>query len=431
MAKQSYPTMTSKKCLQIFLIVLFTSWASISWGQEWTRFRGPNGQGVSDAKMIPVKWTENDYNWKIELPGGGHSSPVLWADKLFVTSSDQRAGHSVLLALNALDGKELWQKKYVLSKYRPNRLNSFATATPAVDAEHVYVLLTSPEETILAALDHAGTEIWNRKFKGVHCQHGAGSSPIVIDEVVVFTHEHEGDGTDSKNAWIAVNRKTGRTSWTLERKTSPKTSYSTPCVYSPEAGGPQLIFTSLAHGMTGVDPSTGTVIWEAGTVFISRVISSPVIADGLLIGTCGDYGAGKRLIAIRPGTGDKSSQPTEIYMIEGNSTPYVPTSVAKDGLLFTFHDRGDVSCLRSATGEQLWQEKPAGRFFGSPVWADGKLYCITVDGDVVVVRAAETYELLAINPLGETSHSTPAISGGRMYLRTFSHLFSVGSKKQP
>ena len=423
--------MTSKKCLQIFLIVLFTSWASISWGQEWTRFRGPNGQGVSDAKMIPVKWTENDYNWKIELPGGGHSSPVLWADKLFVTSSDQRAGHSVLLALNALDGKELWQKKYVLSKYRPNRLNSFATATPAVDAEHVYVLLTSPEETILAALDHAGTEIWNRKFKGVHCQHGAGSSPIVIDEVVVFTHEHEGDGTDSKNAWIAVNRKTGRTSWTLERKTSPKTSYSTPCVYSPEAGGPQLIFTSLAHGMTGVDPSTGTVIWEAGTVFISRVISSPVIADGLLIGTCGDYGAGKRLIAIRPGTGDKSSQPTEIYMIEGNSTPYVPTSVAKDGLLFTFHDRGDVSCLRSATGEQLWQEKPAGRFFGSPVWADGKLYCITVDGDVVVVRAAETYELLAINPLGETSHSTPAISGGRMYLRTFSHLFSVGSKKQP
>jgi len=431
MAKQSYPTMTSKKCLQIFLIVLFTSWASISWGQEWTRFRGPNGQGVSDAKMIPVKWTENDYNWKIELPGGGHSSPVLWADKLFVTSGDQRAGHSVLLALNALDGKELWQKKYVLSKYRPNRLNSFATATPAVDAEHVYVLLTSPEETILAALDHAGTEIWNRKFKGVHCQHGAGSSPIVIDEVVVFTHEHEGDGTDSKNAWIAVNRKTGRTSWTLERKTSPKTSYSTPCVYSPEAGGPQLIFTSLAHGMTGVDPSTGTVIWEAGTVFISRVISSPVIADGLLIGTCGDYGAGKRLIAIRPGTGDKSSQPTEIYMIEGNSTPYVPTSVAKDGLLFTFHDRGDVSCLRSATGEQLWQEKPAGRFFGSPVWADGKLYCITVDGDVVVVRAAETYELLAINPLGETSHSTPAISGGRMYLRTFSHLFSVGSKKQP
>ena len=429
MAKQSYPTKTSKRSLQIFLVALATSWASISQGQEWTRFRGPNGQGISEAKTIPVKWTENDYNWKIELPGGGHSSPVLWGDKLFVTSGDQRAGYSVLLALNALDGKELWQKKYVLSKYRPNRLNSFATATPVVDAENVYVLFTSPEETILAALDHAGTEIWSRKFEGVHCQHGAGSSPIVIDEVVVFTHEHEGDGTDSKSAWIAVNRKTGKTHWALERKTSPKTSYSTPCVYSPKTGDSQLIFTSLAHGMTGVDPRTGNVVWESAFAFISRVISSPVIADDLLIGTCGDYGAGKRLIAIRPGTSDKSVQPTEVYKIESNNTPYVPTSIAKDGLLFTFHDRGDVSCLRSATGEQLWREKPAGRFFGSPVWADGKLYCITVDGDVVVVRAAETYELLAVNPLKETSHATPAIAGERMYLRTYSHLFSIGVKK--
>jgi outer membrane protein assembly factor BamB len=181
--------------------------------------------------------------------------------------------------------------------------------------------------------------------------------------------------------------------------------------------------------MTGVDPRTGNVVWESAFAFISRVISSPVIAGDLLIGTCGDYGAGKRLIAIRPGTSDKSVQPTEVYKIESSNTPYVPTSIAKDGLLFTFHDRGDVSCLRIATGEQLWREKPAGRFFGSPVWADGKLYCITVDGDVVVVRAAETYELLAVNPLKETSHATPAIAGERMYLRTYSHLFSIGVKK--
>jgi outer membrane protein assembly factor BamB len=422
-------TITGKQFLRGIFLVLAVLPALVSKGQEWTRFRGPNGQGISDAETIPVKWTEKDYNWKIKLPGGGHSSPVLWGEKLFITSGDQKTTHSIIIALNALDGKELWQKEYVLSKYRPNRLNSFATATPAVDAEHVYVLFTSPEETTLAALDHAGMEIWSRKFEGVHCQHGAGSSPIIIDEIVVFTHEHEGDGTDAKSAWIAVNRKTGKTHWALERKTSPKTSYSTPCVYSPITGDSQLIFTSLAHGMTGVDQRTGNVVWESAFAFISRVISSPVIADGLLIGTCGDYGAGKRLIAIRPGADDKSSQPTEIYKIESSAAPYVPTSIAKDGLLFTFHDRGDVSCLRSATGEQIWREKPAGRFFGSPVWVDGKLYCITVDGDVVVVRAAETYELLAVNPLGETSHATPAVAGGRMYLRTYSHLFSIGGKK--
>jgi outer membrane protein assembly factor BamB len=353
---------------------------------------------------------------------------VLWGEKLFITSGDQKTTHSIIIALNALDGEVLWQKEYALSKYRPNKLNSFASATPTVDAENVYVLWTSPEQSILAALNHEGDEIWKHNFEGVRCQHGAGSSPIVVDDIVVFTHENESDGKDGKSAWIAVNRKTGQTKWALERKTSSKTSYSTPCIYSSKTGGPQLIFTSLAHGMTGVDPSTGTVIWEAGTVFISRVVSSPVIADGLLIGTCGDYGVGKRLIAIRPGTSDKSVRPTEAYKIENSSMPYVPTSLAKDGLLFTFHDRGDVSCLRRATGEQLWQEKPAGRFFGSPVWADGKLYCITIDGDVVVVKAAETYELLAINPLGETSHSTPAIAGERIYLRTYSHLFSVGGK---
>jgi outer membrane protein assembly factor BamB len=246
---------------------------------------------------------------------------------------------------------------------------------------------------------------------------------------VVFTHEHEGDGKDAKSAWFAVNRKNGQKRWTLERKISSKTSYSTPCIYSPKAGGEQLVFTSLAHGMTGVDPGTGTVVWEVESAFISRVISSPVIAEGLLIGTCGDYGTGKLLTAIRPGTNDKSGRAAEVYKIESSSMPYVPTSVAKDGLLFTFHDRGDVSCMRSANGERLWQEKPAGRFFGSPVWADGRLYCITTDGDVVVVKAAETYELLAINALGEMSHSTPAISGGRLYLRTFSQLFSVGGEK--
>jgi len=430
MIKQSLPSMTCKRSLQVFLAALTILWASVLQGEEWMQFRGPNGQGISHAKTIPIKWTEKDYNWKIELPGGGHSSPVLWGDKLFVTSGDKQAGHSILLALNASDGTVLWQKEYALSKYRPNTLNSFATATPAVDADHVYVLWTSPEVTILTALNHEGTEIWKRTFEGVRCQHGAGSSPIVHNDIVIFTHEHENSSSkDARSNWVAVDRKTGVTRWTLDRQTGPKTSYSTPCVYTPAGGEQQLIFNSNAHGMTGVDPGTGKVIWEVASAFPTRVVSSPVIADELLIGTCGDGGSGKRLTAIRPGSSDGSIQPKEAYKIDNGIRPYVPTSVCTDGLLFTFHDQGYISCLRAATGEQIWQEKPAGRFFGSPIWIDGKLYCITRDGDVVVVRAAETYELLATNPLGETSHSTPAIADGRMYLRTYSHLFSVGGKK--
>jgi outer membrane protein assembly factor BamB len=191
-----------------------------------------------------------------------------------------------------------------------------------------------------------------------------------------------------------------------------------------------LIFNSYSHGMTSVDPVTGNVIWEVASAFPARVVSSPVIASGLLVGSCGDGGSGKRLIAIRPGSSDGSIQPKEVFKIESGYRPYVPTSIAKGGLLFTFLDRGNVSCWNSTTGRQLWEEKPAGRFFSSPVWVDGKLYCITMDGDVVVLKAAETYELLAINPLGETSHAAPAVAGGRMFLRTYSQLFSIGSKKK-
>ncbi len=403
---------------------------SVSKGQEWTRFRGPNGQGISNAKTIPIKWSEEDYNWKVKLPGGGHSSPVLWDDKLFITSGDQQAGKSVILALNVSDGKVLWQKEYSLSKYRPNKLNSYASATPTADADHVYALFTSPEETILAAFNHQGTEIWKRTFEGVRCQHGAGSSPIVHNDMVIITHEHEDKSSQgAKSFWLAVDRKTGDTRWSLKRDTGPKTSYSTPCVYTPAQDKPQLIFNSHSHGMTSVDPDTGKVIWEVASAFPARVISSPVIANELLIGSCGDGGVGKRLIVIRPGSGDGSIQPQEAYSIDSGHRPYVPTSVAKGELLFTFLDGGLVSCWDSATGRQLWEEKPAGRFFGSPVWVDGRLYCITMDGDVVVIKAAEKYQLLAINPLGEKSHAAPAVAGGRMYLRTYSQLFSIGGKK--
>ncbi len=430
MKQRREPGLSARRVVAVFLLVSCSLPASVLQAQEWTRFRGPNGQGISDAKTIPVKWTPSEYNWKIELQGGGHSSPVLWGDKIFITSGDAKNGRGILQALKVSDGTILWKKEYVLTAYSTNKLNSFATSTPAVDVEHVYVLWTLPKESILTALDHAGTEIWKRTFEGVKCQHGAGSSPIVYDDKVIFTHEHEiTSSKDAKSAWFAVDRKTGQTRWTLERQTGPKTSYSTPCIYTRANEPPQLIFASNSHGLAGVDPASGAMIWEITSALPARVVASPVIAGELVIGACGDGGLGKRLTAVRPGTRDGSVQAAEAYKIDSGTRPYVPTSICKDGLLFVFYDGGQVSCLRVATGEQLWQQKPAGKFFSSPVCVDGKLYCITMDGDVVVIKAADTYELLAINPLGETSHATPAVAGGRMYLRTYSHLFSVGGKK--
>lgn len=409
----------------LFCGVLLTS---IAEGQEWTRFRGPNGQGISQAKTIPVKWTQDNFNWKVQLPGGGHGSPVIWKDKIFVTCEHPESPGGMLLALRISDGHTLWSRPYKLSAYKHHADNCLATSTPAVDTNHVYVLWQTDKEVILAGLDHDGREIWRRDFPGIYSRFGPGTSPAVFNDIVVFTHEQWAEGPEAgqhESSWIALDCKTGRTRWTIKRN-STEISYSTPCIYTSEGREPQLIFTSWSHGVTGVEPQTGRVIWEVGSALPARVVSSPVIADDLIIGTCGKGGAGKELAAVRPGSTDNPAGAAVVYKCTRKSAPYVPTPLAKDGLLFTFHDQGDVSCLNTEDGEVLWCEKPGGKFYGSPVWVNGLLYCINRAGEVIVLRAASTYELLANNPLGEKSQATPAIADGRMILRTWSHLISIG-----
>ena len=397
-------------------------------GQEWTRFRGPQGQGISHAQTIPVRWTEKDFNWKVKLPGGGHGSPVIWKDKVLVTCEDPQSPGGMLLALDVSDGHTLWSRRYKLTAYRHHADNSYATSTPVVDADRVYVLWQTSQEVILAAVDHDGGEVWQRTLGGVYSQFGPGTSPMLFDDIVVFSHEHREGAEGYQSAWIALGRQTGQMRWTTERNNS-QISYSTPCAYSPQGGEAQLIFTSQSHGITGIDPRTGKVIWELQSALPARVVSSPVIAGDLLIGTCGKGAVGLQLAAVRPGSADRPEQAALVYKCTGKSAPYVPTPLAKDGLLFTFHDQGDVSCLRMETGQVLWCEKPGGRFYGSPIWVNGMLYCINRAGDVIVMKAAPTYELVAVNSLGEKSQATPAVADGKMYLRTYSHLISIGGRR--
>lgn len=414
--------------LSLFLGILLA--CSVQ-GQEWTRFRGPNGQGISEAKTIPAKWTDEDFNWKVKLPGGGHGSPVIWKDKVFVTCEVAEPTGGMLLALDVSDGHMLWNKTYQLTAYRHHPDNSLAVTTPVVDADHVYVLWQTSEEVILAALDHSGHEVWRRDFPGVYSRFGPGPSPAPFSDLIVFAHEHWGGGAhgrDHQSTWIALSRKTGQTRWRINRDNT-EISYSTPCVYTPEGGEPQLIFTSWSHGITAIDPREGRVIWQVQTALPARVVSSPVIGEDLIIGTCGKGGAGLQLTAVRAGSKDHPQQAEVVYTLKGKSAPYVPTSLTKDGLLFTFHDQGDVSCLRLASGEVIWCEKPGGRFYGSPVWVNGLLYCINRAGEVLVIKAAPTYELVGIHPLGEKSQATPAVAGGKMYLRTYSHLICIGGGK--
>jgi len=398
--------------------------------ENWPRFRGPNGQGLSDDPSIPVKWSEGQYAWRIELPGGGHSSPVVWGDKVFVTAADSKALSGVLLCLGASDGRELWRTQCDLSKVPMNSLNSYASATPALDEARVYSVWPGKDETTLVAQAHDGGPAWTARLPGSRTRHGMGSSPIVCEDLVILSQEQDKGSPAMSSAWFAFDRRTGQSRWRQEHAETLAGSYSTPCVRQDREGRAQLIFTSYLYGVAGADFKTGAILWKTPNALPARAVSSPVLADGLIVANCGEGGRGIRMAVVKPPGGEPSSTATEVYALDGAVISYVPTPIVFEGRLFLFLDQGEVSCLRLGTGETLWSEKPAGRYFGSPVCVAGKLYCMTADGDVVVLRAGPKYELLAVNPLGEKTHATPAVANGRMFLRTFSHLICVGGGEQ-
>jgi len=405
----------------VLMLLLVPCVAGAADGDNWPRFRGPNGAGTSDATTIPARWTEKDYNWKVELPGGGHSSPVVWGDRIFVTSGMDDTGRRIILCLKAADGSCLWKREYESSVCKMNSYNSYASVTPAVDADYVFVSWAVPEKYTVVALDHAGREVWQRDLGPWVSQHGHGASPIVWGDLVIVPNDQDG-----KSFVVALDSKTGQTRWQTERK-SGKAAYATPVLFGP-ADSPQVALGSTAEGMYGIDAKTGKPLWAVADVFPTpkRVVASLVEVGGLVLGQCGEGGISLHIVAVRPPA--KAGGKAEVAWKIAKPPAYVPMAVAKGDLVFLWGDAGTVLCVRAAGGEEVWREKVGGNFFGSPVCVGGRLYCISTKGEVVVVAAAEKYELLGRNPLGEKSHATPAVAGGRMYLRTWSHLFSIGGK---
>ena len=401
-------------------LLLLLSSLSAGPAQEWTRFRGPNGSGVSSAKTIPTTWTDKDINWKLPLPGAGHSSPVLWGNKVFFTTGDDQTKQVSAFCVSAVTGQVLWQKSFPFTPHHKNNYNTFASASPAVDQHRVYVCWTSPAHYTLMALTHDGQTVWEKDLGPFASQHGGGASPIVYQDKVVLGNEQDGE-----SFLIAVDAATGEVRWQTPR-TPKEAVYSTPCVYEPKEGPSALIFTSHSHGVSAVNPDNGKVLWELADVFDKRVVSCPVLAAGLIVGACGSGEGGNYLIAVRPGGPGK--KPEVAYTIR-KSAPYVPTSVCVGERLFLWSDGGIVSCVHAASGEVIWQERVGGIYFSSPLWGDGRLFCVSTKGDVVVVEASDRFKVLARNPLGEVTHSTPAVAGGRMYIHTTKSLISVGTPR--
>jgi outer membrane protein assembly factor BamB len=386
-----------------------------SYAQEWTRFRGPNGTGLSET-TFPPKWTDTDYAWHVELPAGGHSSPVVWGDKVFVTCASDTTAQRMVVGLDAKTGQTLWKKEYGSHTFPHHADNSYASSTPAVDADRVYVCWSTPEEFTLVALTHDGAEAWKADLGPFISQHGGGNSPIVIGDTVLLGDEKEGGAS----FLFGIDAATGKVKWKTPRKTLTF-SPATPVVFHPKSGADQVVFTSQAEGMTGVDPKTGKVIWQQPALFDARTVGSPVTGAGLLFATCGQGAGGHILTAIRPGENGSSAVAWKVK----DETPYVTTPIIKGDLIFCWCDRGVVTCARAATGESLWHEHVPGSYYSSPICAGNTLFNVNKAGEVVAIAAGDKFQLLGQTPLNEKCHATPAISGGRMFVRTYTHLWCV------
>ncbi|MGA2069460.1 MAG: PQQ-binding-like beta-propeller repeat protein [Thermoguttaceae bacterium] len=407
--------------------------------EPWNRFRGPNGSGISHAATVPLRWTEEDYNWKVELPGPGHSSPVVWDKRIFVTCGDPATALRTLLCLDAVTGRTLWKREEPSKTYRQHQDNNYASATPAVDSDGVVITWSTPDAIVLLALNLEGRELWRRNLGPLISIQGSASSPILYRDLVVLANDQEdmerspgrrpdGPNPAGRSFVIAVDRKTGQTRWQTETKTF-LAGYSTPCVYRAEGGRAELIFSNTAHGIMAVDPATGKINWEFGQPFLDRAVMSPVTAPGLVFAGHGAGVGGTRCIAVRPGSVGQGSPPTLAYTVT-KAIPMVSTPLVEDGRLFLWADDGVVSCLRVSTGAMVWRERVGGAYYASPIWVARRLYNVSKKGEVVVLAAEDKFQVLSRVPLGESSYATPAVGGGVMYLRTSFHLFSLGGPRQ-
>ena len=390
--------------------------------ENWSQFRGDGGSGMSAECDFPSQWSADRIRWTVDLPGVGHSSPVIWGNKLFLTSAGESGTVRYVLCLDALTGKLIWTREMAFNPGHKHPKNSWASSTPALDGQRVYVVFADAERQVLAAYDFDGNAVWDRNLGSFQSQHAQGASPIVFEDLVILANDQDGP-----SSIIACDKRTGRTVWSAPRNSGPQsTSYATPFLYHPKEGPPQLICSSSLSGVSALDPRTGRTIWTTKSL-PQRTVASPVLADGLLFQCCGGGGQGKLMVAVDPGgQGDVSK--THVRYTRTRILPYVPTPVAFRNYLFLWSDHGVVCCMDPLTGKDVWTKRIGGDFSASPICASGMLFNLDEAGNVIVLAASGEFKLLGKIPLDDPSHSTPAVANGRLYFRTFHHLACVAAR---
>jgi hypothetical protein len=415
---------------------------------RWPGWRGASHHGVADDPRVAVRWTTDEgVRWKCDVPGKGNSSPVVWHDRVLLTSLVE-SGEGQQLAVLCFDrasGSLLWQTNLCSPAGAAHNRNGHASATPAVDDRRVFV---SFGERGLYCLSHAGEQLWHAPLESAAHEWGSAASPVLHQNLVIQLVDGRRD-----SCLAAFDRATGREVWRTPRDSAG--CWSTPVLVTAAVNNiavndiavndiaakgaastagvtrDELIVngTGTGNGSRGFviayDPATGRELWRVrGTTDIA--CPTIIAGDGLLFSTSGNNGP---VLAIRPGgSGDVTR--SHVAWRHADGGPYVPTGVAHGGRLFTISDTGMLRCYNSATGGELWKRRLRGAFTASLIAAAGKIYAVSDQGAVHVLAAADSFQPLAVNPMSEPCFATPAIADGEILLRTDGKLYCIARSPQ-
>jgi outer membrane protein assembly factor BamB len=412
-----------RRIVLAFAAVLLLVPPSFARADVWPRFRGPGGDGQAEAIDVPSEFTPQNYAWRQPLPGLGHSSPVVWNDRVFVTSGNPETAELTVMCFDLKSSKELWQRHFEGGAHAMHRTNSYATSTPAVDAEQLYIAWRAGSAIKLMALTHDGHDVWEKEVGQLEEMHGFGTSPMLVGDVVCLTIDTD---VASLSSIVGRDRRTGDELWRQPCGVG-KTSYATPCVWNTPDGRPLVLMPTMSKGLTAYEPTTGRIVWNAFTQDLpDRCVSSPIVTGDTVLISCGSGNNGLHLIGAKLGAADEP--PVETYRLD-KSIPNIPTPIVAGDLVFLWYDRGVVTCIDGATGKLHWRQRVGGNFHCSPVLAGDRIFCISLDGEVVVISAKDKYELLGRSHLEEPVTATPAVADGRMLIRTEQSLICLGGQR--
>lgn len=406
--------------------------------EDWPGWRGPRSDGTSLEQNVPIRWNGprmENVAWKVEVPGKGHASPIVSGGRIFLVTCRQDRRDRALLCLDRQSGRTLWQRTVLHAPLeKMHRLNSHASSTPATDGELVFVSFLEPDpgkqesagqadrraatpgNMLVAAYDFAGRQRWLARPGRFSSVHGYCSPPLLFENLVILNGDHDGDGY-----LVALEKSTGRQVWKRPRVNHTR-SYCPPIIRRIDGRTQMVLSGSLC--VASYDPRDGSRHWiiDGPT---EQYVASLVYNGRLFFMTAGfpEF----HLIAIRPdGSGNVTHTHVVWHTTKGCS--YVPSPIVAGGgkYFLVVSDTGIASCFEADTGKRYWTERIGPHYSASLVEAEGLVHFLSDEGVTTIVRAGPKFDRVAQNELGESCYGSPAISGGRIYLRAQRHLYCIG-----